>query len=304
MIPLPPAVSVIMRSFNEAWAIGNTIRQLYSQEYEGEIELIVIDSGSTDGSLAIIHDARPAKLIQIPPGTYVPGVVLNRGAREASHDWLIYLNADATPVGRNWLANLLAPGLASPKFGAAFSRQIPRPKCKAVFAHDYDRCFGPNRESATWDHFFSMVSSATHRSVLNQFPIREDLQYAEDDEWTRRLVTHGLDLIYASDSVVMHSHNYTLRQSYKRSFGDAKAMAAVSTKLPATVNYHYFVLLGWLRDSFKDARWCLKNHRLSGIPFATAVRLAQRLGRRNGYHAGWNHYQRDTAPAGSAISDK
>jgi len=292
MKPLPSAVSVIMRSFNEAWAIGDTIRQLFSQDYQGEIELIVIDSGSSDGSIGIIRDARPAKLIQIPLGTYVPGVVLNQGARAASHEWLVYLNADATPVGRNWLANLLAPCLASPKFGAAFSRQVPRPDCKAVFAHDYDRCFGPNRESAAWEHFFSMVSSATHRSVLDQVPIREDLQYAEDDEWTRRLVQQGFDMIYAPDSVVTHSHNYTLRQSYKRSYGDAKAMAAVSTKHPRAVNYHYFVLLGWLRDSLNDARWCRKNHRLSGIPFASAVRLAQRLGRRNGYHEGWHHYNR------------
>ena len=136
MTPFPKAVSVVMRSFNEAPAIGDTIQQLFAQDFGGEIELIVIDSGSSDGSVEIIQNARPAKFIQIPPGTYVPGVVLNRGAREASHDWIIYLNADATPVGNNWLSELLAPCVANPGFGAAFSRQIPRPDCKAVFAHD------------------------------------------------------------------------------------------------------------------------------------------------------------------------
>jgi hypothetical protein len=85
-----------------------------------------------------------------------------------------------------------------------------------------------------------MVSSVTHRSVLDKVPIREDLQYAEDDEWTRRLV-EGYEIPYAIESVAMHSHNYTLRQSYKRSFGDSKAMAATSTVPPRNVNYHYFV---------------------------------------------------------------
>ena len=292
MKPPPPAVSVVMRSFNEAWAIGDTIRQLMAQDFAGEIELIVIDSGSSDGSLAIIKDFKPARLIQIPLGSYVPGVVLNQGARAASHDWIIYLNADATPVGRNWLTDLLAPGLANPRIGAVFSRQIPRPDCQAVFAHDYDRCFGPNRESAGWDHFFSMVSCVTHRAVIEQVPIREDLQYAEDDEWTRRLITHGYEIIYAPESVVMHSHNYTLHQAYKRAFGDAMAMAAVSNHHPQTINYHRFVVLGWLKDTLRDARWCLHHHCLGGLPQSVAVRLAQRLGRRAGHHAGWKFYQR------------
>lgn len=282
-----------MRSFNEAWAIGDTIKQLFNQDFEGEIELIVIDSGSSDGSIDIIKESGRARLIQIPLGTYVPGVVLNQGAREASHDWIVYLNADATPVGKDWLANLLKPCVENPKFGAAFSRQIPRPDCQAVFAHDYDRCFGPERESKDWEHFFSMVSSVTHRSVLDKVPIREDLQYAEDDEWTRRLVKEGYEIPYAIGSVAMHSHNYTLRQSYKRSFGDAKAMAATSTVLPSHVNYHYFVGLGLIKDAIRDAKWCLKNGRIAGFPHAVAVRLAQRLGRHDGHHAGWKFYHRD-----------
>ncbi|MCX6878508.1 MAG: glycosyltransferase [Verrucomicrobia bacterium] len=281
MTAMPPAVSVIMRSFNEAWAIGETIRQVFAQDFAGEIELIVIDSGSSDGSLEIIRQAAPAKLIQIPLGSYVPGTVLNQGAREASHDWLIYLNADATPVGANWLSTLVAAGLGRPRFGAAFSRQLARPNCQAVFAHDYDRCFGANRDSVNWDHFFSMVSSVTHRSVLEAHPIREDLQYAEDDEWTRRLARQGLEILYAPDSVVTHSHNYTLRQAYRRAFGDAKAMAAAGTSDLRTA-----VLPGWAADAFRDAKWCLRNHRLGGLPHATAVRLAQRLGRRAGDHCG------------------
>jgi rhamnosyltransferase len=293
MNPLPNAVSVVMRSFNEAWAIGDTIKQLFNQDFDGEIELIVIDSGSSDGSIEIINQSGRARLIQIPLGTYVPGVVLNQGAREASHDWIVYLNADATPVGKDWLANLLKPCVNNPKFGAAFSRQIPRPDCQAVFAHDYDRCFGPERESKDWEHFFSMVSSVTHRSVLEKVPIREDLQYAEDDEWTRRLVKEGYEIPYAIGSVAMHSHNYTLRQSYKRSFGDAKAMAATSTVLPSHVNYHYFVGLGLFKDAIRDAKWCLKNGRIAGFPHAVAVRLAQRLGRHDGHHAGWKFYHRD-----------
>ena len=281
MKPFPKAVSVVMRSFNEAWAIGETIRSLTMQEFDGEIELIVIDSGSTDGSVEIIRQANPAKFIEIPLGTYVPGVVLNQGAREGSHDWIVYLNADATPVDGSWLRNLLEPCLEAENFGAGFSRQIARPDCRAVFAHDYDRCFGPRRVSKDWDHFFSMVSSITHRSVLEKHPIREDLQYAEDDEWTRRLCENGLSIVFAEKSVVTHSHNYTLRQSFRRAAGDARAMAAAGT-LPARSVGWPATFMGCATDSLRDAGWCLANGKPAELPFAAATRIAQRLGRRKG----------------------
>ena len=207
MHQIPNAVSIIMRSFNEGWAIRQSINSVFNQDFEGEIELIIIDSGSSDNSIEIIKQDGRARLIEIPLGSYVPGPVLNKGAREASYDWIVYLNADAEPKNDRWLAELIAPCLEDPKYGVAFSRQIPRPDCKAVYAHDYDRCFGPQRESIDWEHFFSMVSCITHRSVIETEPIREDLQYAEDDEWTRRLIKKGYKVHYAIASIAIHSHN-------------------------------------------------------------------------------------------------
>jgi len=286
MTPMPKAVSVIMRSFNEAWAIGDTIRQLFAQKFDGDIELVVIDSGSSDGSLEIINHARPAKLITIPPGTYVPGVVLNRGAREAAHEWLVYLNADATPVGDTWLTELLAPCLADATVGAAFSRQLPRPDCEAVFAHDYDRCFGPNRESARWEHFFSMVSCVTRRAVLDKHPIREDLQYAEDDEWTRRLTAAGYQIAYAGKSVAMHSHNYTLAQVRKRSRGDALATAMAGNAPLHGKSFLQQVALGAARDCARDVGWCVRHGKLLDLPFAGLARIWQRYGAWEGFNLG------------------
>ena len=183
-----------------------------------------------------------------------------------------------------------------------FSRQLPRPDCQAVFAHDYDRCFGPNRESVNWEHFFSMVSCVVNRKAWIEQPFREDLKYAEDDEWSKRLRAHGWQVAYALESRAIHSHNYTLRESYKRCRGDTFALAATSPTPARNYNYHYTVLLGSLRDAAKDWTWCRREGRLLGWPHALAVRFAQRLGKRDGYHAGWRHYQRDAQPAPSAPS--
>lgn len=288
MMPLPAAVSVVMRNYNEGWAIGETIRQLFAQDYPGEIEWLVIDSGSTDDSLAQVRAAKvpvAAKVIEIPPGTYVPGVVLNRGVRETSHDWVVFLNADAPPADVQWLSRLLAACVACDGFGAAYSRQLPRPDCQAVFAHDYARAFGEvSSVSPPWDGFFSMVSSVSHRRVLEAHPFREDLQYAEDNEWARRLDAAGLRVLYCAESRVVHSHNYTLAQAYRRSFGDARALAAAGILNPREGTWPW-VLGSAARAFARDVLWMGKHGQWAEIPHAGLVRWQQRRGHRAGFRS-------------------
>jgi rhamnosyltransferase len=280
-----PLVSIIMRSYNEAWALGDTLASLRDQDYRNW-ELIVIDSGSTDGSQAMIRAADPAHFIQIQPHEYNPSRVMNKGMSLARSKWCIFLNADATPVGRNWLRDL-ATELMKPGVAAVFGRQIPRPDCQAVYACDYDRCFGPNRESVKWDHFFSMVSSGLRKDVWARRSFREDLQYAEDDEYTRWCKAQGYEVRYVADSIVMHSHNYTAAQAWKRSFGDAKAIGQAWEGSPEHFSFRKTVLLGWLSDVRHDLKFCATNRRLLELPHAAVIRWNQRRGRLAGFHEGY-----------------
>lgn len=290
-----PFTSIVMRSFNEGWALRETLPALRAQDHR-DWELIVIDSGSTDGSIALIESFGPAHFVRIAPGDYNPSRVMNQGMRLARSPWVVFLNADATPQGPGWLGPLVQ-ALQDPEVAACFGRQVPRPDCRAVFACDYDRCFGPDRESARWDHFFSMVSSGLRRDVWERRGFREDLQYAEDDEYTRWCRAAGYRIAYVPGSVVMHSHNYTGAQAFRRAAGDARAMAATWTGKPSDVNWHRTVLLGWLRDGWKDLRYCRRQGRLTEWPQALWIRWQQRRGRLRGFREGWRHYGRDNGGA-------
>lgn len=281
-----PLVSIIMRSYNEAWALRDTLAGLQAQDYTNW-ELIVIDSGSTDGSQEIIRAAKPAHFVQITPQEYNPSRVMNHGMRLAKAEICVFLNADATPQGSNWLQPLVET-LMDQRVAACFGRQIPRPDCQAVFACDYDRCFGPQRESAQWDHFFSMVSSGLRKDLWAKRGFREDLQYAEDDEYTRWCKSQGYDALYVADSVAMHSHNYTLEQSYRRSFGDARAIGKAWQGSPKAFHWFKTVLLGWLSDVRHDLSFCRKQSRLNELPHSAAVRWRQRCGKLAGFHQGWS----------------
>ena len=280
-----PFVSIIMRSFNEAWALKGTLPALAAQEFKNW-ELIVIDSGSTEGSQELIRAAKPAHFVQITPKEYNPSRVMNQGMRLAKSEFGIFINADATPQGTNWLRPLV-DALQNPKTAACFGRQIPRPDCHAVFANDYDRCFGPNRESVKWEHFFSMVSSGLRKDVWSKRGFREDLQYAEDDEYTRWCKAQGYSVAYVPESVAMHSHNYTPEQSYKRAFGDARAIGKAWTGSPAEFNFAKTVLLGWASDLRHDLKFCAREKRLGELAHAARIRWQQRKGKLAGFRQGW-----------------
>ena len=284
-----PLASIILRSFNEAWALRGTLEALKSQSYSNW-ELIVIDSGSTDGSVDLIRAAGPAHFVQIQPHEYNPSRVMNHGMRLARGNACIFLNADATPQGTNWLGPLVQ-ALLDPQVAAVFGRQIPRPDCQAVYACDYDRCFGPNRESKRWDHFFSMVSSGLRKDIWAGRGFLEKLQYAEDDEYTRWAKAKGYKVIYCEESVVMHSHNYTAAQAYKRSYGDAKALAASWSGNPSEFNWFRTRLLGWVSDFRHDVRFCLRERRVGELLHAARIRWEQRRGKLAGFREGWNLYR-------------
>jgi rhamnosyltransferase len=284
-----PAVSIIVRSFNEGWALQETLPALRSQAFT-DWELIAIDSGSTDGSIEMLRRASPAHLVVIKPEEYNPSRVLNQGMHLARSGFGIFLNADATPVDANWLAPLV---LALEEHGTAavFGRQVPRPGCRAVYAHDYERCFGPDRESRDWPHFFSMVSSGIRKDVWAQRGFLEKMQYSEDDEYTRWCAARGYRVVYCPESVVVHSHNYTPDQAYRRSYGEARALAAVWPGARDEVTWVRTVLLGWMNDLRRDAVFCARHARLPELGHAARIRWRQRRARLAGFREGWRFYR-------------
>jgi rhamnosyltransferase len=289
-----PLVSIILRSFNEGWALRETLPALRAQNYSAW-ELIVIDSGSTDDSVALIKNFSPRHFIQIAPTDYHPARVLNYGMSLARSEVGIFLNADATPQEANWLRPLVE-ALAEPKTAAAFGRQIPRPDCRAVFAHDYERCFGPHRESARWPHFFSLANSGIRKDVWRKRGFNDRLQYSEDDEYTRWCVAHGYHIAYVPNSIVIHSHNYSPQQTWKRCFGEGQALAAVWPRFSMDWNWPTSVLFGWANDVRRDWSYCWRHRRLREWPDAARIRWTQRQARFAGFRAGWLEYRTSAAP--------
>jgi rhamnosyltransferase len=117
------------------------------------------------------------------------------------------------------------------------------------------------------------------------------MQYSEDDEYTRWCRAQGYRIRYVPQSVVVHSHNYTPQQAYKRSFGEARALAAVWEGPPGAINWPKTVLLGWLNDVRRDLGYCFRTRRLTEWLHAVQIRWEQRRAKLDGFRDGWTFYR-------------
>ena len=90
-------VSVIVPTFNVERYIAECLESALSQEFDGGYEVIVVDDGSTDETLALVEsfarrDGR-VRFFQVPHDG-APGKARNLGIEEAQGDYLVFLDSD------------------------------------------------------------------------------------------------------------------------------------------------------------------------------------------------------------------
>lgn len=273
---------VVMRSHNDMPLIVQTLEMVHRQDCE--FKLLCLDNESTDGTAEELRKYTD-RIVNIPKGTYVPGRVLNMGMSLSQGDHTVFLNSDCTPMDQAWLRNLLAGFSGDSKIAAVFGRQVPRPDCRPLFAKDTEDTYGDGLRQKYWKHCFSMASSAISRAVWETMPFNESLGYSEDIDWTWRARGKGLEIRYTPDSVVRHSHNYTLKQFYRRHYGEGRAEAEIFQWSSWDASFLRYSLLPFGRQVLGDLRYCLPRGLLRAACASPALRTAQMLGRRKGFRS-------------------
>lgn len=216
------------------------------QDTQHAFEVLVLDSGSTDGTVEIARGfGDGARLHEIPNSEFGHGRTRNLAARLTEASVLALLTQDAVPASDGWLEQLVAPFTEDPLLAATFGRQLApagcRPHVKRTLNETFDR-LSPDgglvvrrpsdQPSGGW--FFSNVNAAYRRSVLvDQVPFR-DIDYAEDMAFARDAADSGLSTAYVPAAAVVHAHDYPLRQHFARVRADTVGSWRTSGKGPAT----------------------------------------------------------------------
>jgi rhamnosyltransferase len=226
-----PVVSVVIPVKNEAAKIRACIDGILSQTIPVK-EIVVVDSGSTDGTIAILKSYPAVKLIEIEPSQFNHGLTRNLGVSHASGEFVVLTVGDAEPVDKFWLQNLLN-GFEEPEVAAVCGQQVvphhrdknpaewfrpvsaPSTK-KFHFTRKEDFCqLAPfqKKEACSWDD----VTAMYRREILLEIPFRKTA-YCEDMIWAGEALLTGHALVYNTAARVYHYHLEDAEFTYKRSF--------------------------------------------------------------------------------------
>ena len=96
---MPVKVSVVIRTLNEAKHLENLLKGIHQQNYT-DWEIVLVDSGSTDGTLDIAN-RYDARIFHIPKDEFTFGRSLNIGCHEARGDYLVFASGHVWPITNN-----------------------------------------------------------------------------------------------------------------------------------------------------------------------------------------------------------
>jgi len=209
-------VSIVIRAKNEARFIGETLEAIGRQDGVSRVEVIVVDSGSTDGTLDIVRRF-PVRLIEIPPATFTYGRALNLGVAAARGDVVVSLSAHSLPAHERWLANLVR-NFADARVAGVYGRQIPRANASIfdLFGMTLSGVTSTRRRWQEQDMMFSNANGAFRRRLCRAFPFDERLLGAEDLAWAQQVQAQSYAIVYEPGAPVYHSHGESLPHLLRR----------------------------------------------------------------------------------------
>jgi len=222
-----PAVSVLIRCRDEAKHLGPVLDVVLAQEGAPPFEVVALDSGSRDGTLALLA-ARDVRVEHLTPADFTYGRALNVGAAHARGALVVYLSAHCQPLNRSWLRTLVAP-FADAGVAATFGRQVPVPAINPIEAITTARIFPPAPPAGVR---FSTANGAVRRAAVLARPFDEEIAIAEDHLWATAVPAP----VYVPEAVVAHSHPMSLghwgARFYAHGLAGEYARRRLGTTLP------------------------------------------------------------------------
>jgi len=230
-----PAVTLFLPTWNAGPEFPAILAAMLGQELDRPFETVVIDSGSSDGTVEFL-ERQPVRLTRIPNSEFNHGLTRNRGVALARGEIVVLSVQDAMPADAHWMQRLV-DCFDDPKVAGAFGRQLPRADANPFIKARLRSWVAGNDEPSVQSLSgreeleslaplarlqriaFDNVSSAVRKSVMAEIPFRER-SFGEDIDWSRRALLAGYRTVYEPRARVVHSHNNSAWYELKRIYAD------------------------------------------------------------------------------------
>ncbi len=225
-------------------------------------ELLVCDSGSRDGSVALAR-SHGARVLEIAPERFSHGGTRNLLLGEARGEHVALLTQDAEPADEQWLERLLGGFELAEDVGIVYGPYRPRPDAPAAVRIELERwfrslsldglarverldsalaeeagadgsagatarraCSLPAVELIGRRGFFTDANACIARGAWERVPFRE-VPYAEDRVLAIDMLRAGYAKAFVPQAAVLHSHRYSSREQLRRSFDEGRGLREV-----------------------------------------------------------------------------
>jgi rhamnosyltransferase len=273
-------ISVVIPVKDGGDDLRRCLEAIARQRVDDEVEVVVVDSGSRDGSRDMARGLG-AVVHEIAPEEFNHGATRNLGAGIARGDLLVFTSQDAYAVDESWLARLTEPLRGDTEVVAAYGRQLPHEHATPPEVFFLDFLYGPRprlqsvagpEEISMETTLFSNANSAMRRSAWQAMPFADDLVMSEDQEWSRRALLAGHAIAYRPDAAVRHSHEYTIASAFRRFFDSGASARRAYVGEPRGSGR---VLKRRAREyALGELRWLWRLHR-RWIPYAVVYEGAR-----------------------------
>ncbi len=253
--------SVIIRTYNEGAYLAELLGAL--SQLRGELikhEVVVIDSGSTDQTLAIAEQFG-CRVGRISKKDFTFGRSLNQGCNLAKGDILAFISGHCVPTHEQWLTNLCKP-LLDGSAAYAYGRQLGRDTTKFSEEQLFKKFYPAYSKLPQEGFFVNNANAAITREAWQKFRFNEELTGLEDMYLAKLLVETGEKIGYVANAPVWHIHDETWPQvklRYEReAYALQRIMPEVHFSLIDFIRYFTSGMLADLTISLKE-RVLLRN---------------------------------------------
>lgn len=248
------------------------IAGLQAQTRWSEVEFIVVDSQSSDDTVAVAR-AAGAKVIEIPAAEFNHGATRDVAISHASSNRVVLMVQDAVPANIFTLENLVET-LEDDKVAGVYARQIPQPDADVITARNLNfHLTGRMRrdehalaDRAAFDAMtpmdryvfcnFDNVCSAIRRDVWEQERFGR-CNFGEDIDWAERVLKRGFKIVYEPAAAVVHSHDRPVEYEYKRTYVcHRKLISQFGLRVIPTFKV---ALNGWYHMTKDDLRYIARS---------------------------------------------
>lgn len=252
------------------------------------IEVLIIDSGSTDGTCEVAR-SHGFRLVEIPPHRFGHGRTRNLGVRLATGELVVMITHDVLPCTPDW-PEAFARHFRDPKVAGAYGRQVPRSASTAEMFFvarnypDHPIRYEPGDGGVHMPRpgrvLLSDAFSVLRRSVALRVPYVNDIPVSEDQVFAHQALERGHAIVYEPDAEALHAHSYTLRGLWKRVYYVGAALRAFDLDHGVS----FLESLNFLKDV---VGYYLRQGRLHRLPGLLPYEAIRWLGFQAGKYSGW-----------------